>query len=46
MRKAVSFDLDGTLLGDDMLESFIPRYFEKLSIIHSNGKSAFPSDRL
>jgi HAD superfamily hydrolase (TIGR01549 family) len=31
MLKAVLFDLDGTLLGNNMMEDFVPPYFAKLS---------------
>jgi FMN phosphatase YigB (HAD superfamily) len=31
MLKAVLFDLDGTLLGNNMMEDFVPPYFDRLS---------------
>lgn len=43
MLKAVLFDLDGTLLGNNMMEDFVPHYFEKLAAAMSDH---VPPDRL
>ncbi len=43
MLRAVLFDLDGTLLGNNMMEDFVPHYFEKMT---SRLADYVPPDRL